>query len=204
VHIPLIDSARSKVTADMESMVLEGLSQVASSFPDLETRRFLNHLHRTSHFWQLHCRLRTTSACCRTSCKISSRTYRPRWKPGSKLRSTCRRYPKSLTQKVLSSCSLLCFQNLSHYLIDPASSSAGLAYKSRIRQEPTSVTAPQWANALWNRLSSLIEDMAGACVKVCLLLIYFWGRCGLLRSSGVYARESIEVKEGSGLADCLS
>jgi hypothetical protein len=61
---------------------------------------------------------------------------------------------------------LLRFQKLSHYLIDPASSSAGLAYKSRIRQEPTNVTAPQWANALWNRLSSLIEDMAGACVKV--------------------------------------
>ena len=33
VHIPFIDSSRSKVTADMESMVLEGLSQIASSFP---------------------------------------------------------------------------------------------------------------------------------------------------------------------------
>jgi hypothetical protein len=49
---------------------------------------------------------------------------------------------------------------------DPASSSAGLAYKSRIRQEPTNVAAPQWAHALWSRLTSLIEDMAGACVKV--------------------------------------
>lgn len=42
----------------------------------------------------------------------------------------------------------------------------GLAYKSRIRQEPTSVTAPQWGQALWSRLTALIEDMAGACVKV--------------------------------------
>jgi hypothetical protein len=41
VHIPSIDSARSKVTADMESMVLEGLSQVASSFPYPDTWRFL-------------------------------------------------------------------------------------------------------------------------------------------------------------------
>ncbi|KAI0301063.1 hypothetical protein B0F90DRAFT_1721396 [Multifurca ochricompacta] len=49
---------------------------------------------------------------------------------------------------------------------DPTSSSTGLAYKSRIRQEPTSVTAPQWANALWSRLTNLIDDMAGACVKV--------------------------------------
>ena len=37
------------------------------------------------------------------------------------------------------------------------------------------MTAPQWANALWNRLSSLIEDMAGACVKVCFFFIYFLG-----------------------------
>lgn len=49
---------------------------------------------------------------------------------------------------------------------DPASSSTGLAYKSRIRQEPTNLTAPQWGQALWSRLTSLIEDMAGACVKV--------------------------------------
>jgi conserved oligomeric Golgi complex subunit 5 len=52
------------------------------------------------------------------------------------------------------------------YFPDPSSSSTGLAYKSRIRQEPTSVTAPQWANALWSRLTALIEDMTGACVKV--------------------------------------
>jgi len=30
VHIPFIDSACSKVTADMESMALDGLNQVAS------------------------------------------------------------------------------------------------------------------------------------------------------------------------------
>ena len=29
-HIPFIESARSKITAEMESMVLEGLAQVAS------------------------------------------------------------------------------------------------------------------------------------------------------------------------------
>jgi conserved oligomeric Golgi complex subunit 5 len=30
VHIPLIESARSKVTAEMESMILDGLTQAAS------------------------------------------------------------------------------------------------------------------------------------------------------------------------------
>lgn len=32
VYIPLIDSARSKVTAEMESMILDGLTQAASYF----------------------------------------------------------------------------------------------------------------------------------------------------------------------------
>ena len=49
---------------------------------------------------------------------------------------------------------------------DSAPPSTGVAYKSRIRTEPTSLTAPQWTNALWARLASLIEDMTGACIKV--------------------------------------
>ena len=36
------------------------------------------------------------------------------------------------------------------------------------------MNAPQWANALWNRLSSLIEDMAGACVKVRASFCYYF------------------------------
>jgi len=58
------------------------------------------------------------------------------------------------------------FPTVDPWTSDPASSSTGLAYKSRIRQEPTNVAAPQWAHALWSRLTSLVEDMAGACVKV--------------------------------------
>ncbi|KAI0779742.1 Golgi transport complex subunit 5-domain-containing protein [Fomes fomentarius] len=42
----------------------------------------------------------------------------------------------------------------------------GLLYKSRVRTEPTSVTAPQWTSALWGSLESLIEEMADCCVKV--------------------------------------
>ena len=42
----------------------------------------------------------------------------------------------------------------------------GLLYKSRVRTEPTSVTAPQWTTALWGSLESLIEEMADCCVKV--------------------------------------
>ena len=39
-------------------------------------------------------------------------------------------------------------------------------YKSRVRTEPTNVTAPQWTAALWGSLESLIEEMADCCIKV--------------------------------------
>ncbi|KAA1471874.1 hypothetical protein DENSPDRAFT_800169 [Dentipellis sp. KUC8613] len=47
-----------------------------------------------------------------------------------------------------------------------APSTQSLAYKSRVRTEPTNLTAPQWSNALWTRLNTLIEDMTGVCIKV--------------------------------------
>lgn len=49
--------------------------------------------------------------------------------------------------------------------IDGASSQ-GLVYKSRIRTEPTNLTAPQWSSAMWTRLESLIEDLSSCCIKV--------------------------------------
>lgn len=49
---------------------------------------------------------------------------------------------------------------------EPQQVSQSLLYKSRVRTEPTSVTAPQFAAALWTRLESLIEQMSSCCVKV--------------------------------------
>ncbi|KAL7281218.1 hypothetical protein ACG7TL_004526 [Trametes sanguinea] len=49
---------------------------------------------------------------------------------------------------------------------ESASLGQGLLYKSRVRTEPTSVTAPQWTAALWGSLESLIEEMADCCIKV--------------------------------------
>jgi hypothetical protein len=40
-------------------------------------------------------------------------------------------------------------------------------YRSRVRTEPTNVTAPQFTAALWTRLEIMIEEMADCCVKVC-------------------------------------
>ncbi|GJJ06135.1 hypothetical protein Clacol_000324 [Clathrus columnatus] len=44
--------------------------------------------------------------------------------------------------------------------------SQGLIYKSRIRTEPTNLTAPQWTSALWGRLETLVEDLSSCCIKV--------------------------------------
>ncbi|KAI0633283.1 Golgi transport complex subunit 5-domain-containing protein [Trametes polyzona] len=49
---------------------------------------------------------------------------------------------------------------------DSGSIGQGLLYKSRVRTEPTSVTAPQWTAALWGSLESLVEEMADCCIKV--------------------------------------
>jgi hypothetical protein len=39
-------------------------------------------------------------------------------------------------------------------------------YRSRIRTEPTSVTAPQWTASLWSKLESLVEDISLHCIRV--------------------------------------
>ncbi|KZT41531.1 hypothetical protein SISSUDRAFT_1059461 [Sistotremastrum suecicum HHB10207 ss-3] len=48
---------------------------------------------------------------------------------------------------------------------DAAPSSPNLAYRSRVRNEPTTLTAPQWTQALWGRMEALIEELAGCCIK---------------------------------------
>ncbi|KAF8510569.1 Golgi transport complex subunit 5-domain-containing protein [Hysterangium stoloniferum] len=47
-----------------------------------------------------------------------------------------------------------------------SSMSSSLIYKSRIRMEPTNLTAPQWTTTLWSRLETLIEDLSSCCIKV--------------------------------------
>ncbi|KAJ3904251.1 Golgi transport complex subunit 5-domain-containing protein [Lentinula edodes] len=44
--------------------------------------------------------------------------------------------------------------------------STGQQYKSRVRTEPTNITASQWTAALWIRLEKMTEEMADCCIKV--------------------------------------
>ncbi|TFK25504.1 hypothetical protein FA15DRAFT_639269 [Coprinopsis marcescibilis] len=48
-------------------------------------------------------------------------------------------------------------------VVEPTASSS---YRSRVRTEPTSTTAPQWTSALWSRLENMFDEMSEGCIKV--------------------------------------
>ncbi|RDX50077.1 hypothetical protein OH76DRAFT_1437882 [Lentinus brumalis] len=130
VHLPFVDAARTRVTTDMEAMVITGLatlnqSLLASSLQTAHNLRVLPDL--------------VQNLITELSDAVESR-----------IRSAfdLSRISKDIMAK------------------EPNSIGQGLLYKSRVRTEPTSVTAPQWTAALWASLESLIEEMADCCVKV--------------------------------------
>jgi len=51
-------------------------------------------------------------------------------------------------------------------IVDLNASGAGLTYRSRVRTEPTNITAAQWTTALWARMEVMVEDMTACCLKV--------------------------------------
>ncbi|KAI0940406.1 hypothetical protein AcW1_003608 [Taiwanofungus camphoratus] len=129
-HLPRIDAARTRITADMETMVITGLatlnqSLLASSLQTAHNLRVLPELVQnlvTDLADAVEGRIRSAFDVARISKEVLAK--------------------------------------------EPTSASHGLVYKSRVRTEPTNVTAPQWTAALWNSLESLIEEMADCCIKV--------------------------------------
>ncbi|KAK0213021.1 Golgi transport complex subunit 5-domain-containing protein [Desarmillaria ectypa] len=55
---------------------------------------------------------------------------------------------------------------ISKEILSKDSAPSPTLYKSRVRTEPTNLTAPQWTAALWARLEVMVQDMAECCVKV--------------------------------------
>ncbi|KAH6914164.1 Golgi transport complex subunit 5-domain-containing protein [Coprinopsis sp. MPI-PUGE-AT-0042] len=49
---------------------------------------------------------------------------------------------------------------------EPLGSPQPASYKSRVRTEPTNITAPQFTSALWTRLEGMFDEMSQCCVKV--------------------------------------
>ncbi|KAF8629271.1 hypothetical protein AX17_005850 [Amanita inopinata Kibby_2008] len=50
--------------------------------------------------------------------------------------------------------------------VEATPSGQSSTYKSRIRTEPTNVTAPQWTAILWEKMEGLFEELTSRCIKV--------------------------------------
>ncbi|KAG1862894.1 Golgi transport complex subunit 5-domain-containing protein [Suillus tomentosus] len=129
-HIPFIEEARCKVTREMESMIMTGLSTLDQSL--------LASSLQTAH----------------NLCVLPTLVQRLS-------KDLC----DAVEERIRSTFDLSC---ISKELVSKENipSSQGLSYKSRVRTEPTNITAPQWTGALWARLESLVEEMAACCIKV--------------------------------------
>ncbi|KAJ7497111.1 Golgi transport complex subunit 5-domain-containing protein [Mycena latifolia] len=131
-HVPFIEDARTKVTSEMENMVLTGLttlnqSLLASSLQTAFNLRVLPELVQSLILdlsQAVEDRIRSAFDLSKISRDASSKDPAPN-------------SPQSPT-----------------------------LYKSRVRTEPTTYTAPQWTAALWARLENMVEEMADCCVKV--------------------------------------
>ncbi|KAJ7124926.1 Golgi transport complex subunit 5-domain-containing protein [Mycena epipterygia] len=131
-HVPFIEDARTKVTSEMENMVLTGLttlnqSLLASSLQTAFNLRVLPELVQSLILdlsQAVEERIRSAFDLSKISRDASSKDPAPN-------------SPQSPT-----------------------------SYKSRVRTEPTTYTAPQWTAALWARLENMVEEMADCCVKV--------------------------------------
>ncbi|EJD03176.1 uncharacterized protein FOMMEDRAFT_146834 [Fomitiporia mediterranea MF3/22] len=129
-YIPAIESARTKISSEMEIMVLTGLgslnrSLLASSLQTAHNLRVLPNL--------------VQSLLADLTDAVEQRI---------KLAFDISRISKELNAK------------------EQTSTASGLLYRSRVRTEPTNVTAPQFGAALWTRLEALIGELADCCIKV--------------------------------------
>ncbi|KAJ7072504.1 Golgi transport complex subunit 5-domain-containing protein [Mycena amicta] len=132
-HIAFITDARTRVTTEMENMVLSGLkdlnqSLLASSLQTAFNLRVLPEL----------------------------------------VQNLILDLSKAVEERIQSAFDLSQISRDASSNKDPAPNAphSPTSYKSRVRTEPTTYTAPQWAAALWARLESMIDDMADCCVKV--------------------------------------
>ncbi|KAG2079304.1 hypothetical protein BDR04DRAFT_1086528 [Suillus decipiens] len=129
-HIPFIEDAQYKVTHEMKSMIITGLSTLDQSL-------LASSLQTAYNLRALPTLIQGLS---RDLCDAVEERIRTAFDLSS------------ISKEVVSK--------------ENVPSSQGLLYKSRVRTEPTNITAPQWTAALWTRLESLIEEMAACCIKV--------------------------------------
>ncbi|KAF9047312.1 Golgi transport complex subunit 5-domain-containing protein [Panaeolus papilionaceus] len=131
-QVPFIEEAKTTITAEMETMVLKGLSTLnqtllASSLQTAFNLRILPNLVQnllSDLSLAVEDRIRNALDINKISKEVTAR--------------------------------------------EPAGSTPqnSQMYRSRVRTEPTNVTAPQFSAALWLRLEAMFQEMADCCIKV--------------------------------------
>ncbi|KAI5889748.1 uncharacterized protein SCHCODRAFT_02601723 [Schizophyllum commune H4-8] len=182
-HIPFIEESRTTVTTEMENMVVAGLASLNQSLlaSSLQTAYNLNVLPElvqsliSDLSLAVEERIRTTfdmtkiskDALGKASLDVR-RATRPSIAPLGRLarhlylRCIISPFDFSLSM----SFNVLTRPSLPPHVFHASATQSNTQYRSRIRTEPTNLTAPQWTAALWTRLESMIEEMAGCCIKV--------------------------------------
>ncbi|ESK92953.1 conserved oligomeric golgi complex subunit 5-like [Moniliophthora roreri MCA 2997] len=130
--IPFIEESRTKVTSEMENMVLTGLATLNQSILASSLQTAYN--------------LRVLPQLVQSLISDLSQAVEDRIRTAFDM--------NKISRDVLDAAS------------SPSQTQSPTLYRSRVRTEPTNVTAPQWTAALWTRLEKMIEDMADCCVKV--------------------------------------
>ncbi|KAF5385847.1 hypothetical protein D9615_002395 [Tricholomella constricta] len=131
-HVPFIEDARAKITNEMESMVLTGLTSLNQSLLASSLQTAYN--------------LRVLPELVQNLILDLSQAVEERIRSAFDL--------SKISKEALAK--------------DSAAASSPQSpptYRSRVRTEPTNVTAPQFTAALWSRLEVMIEDMADCCIK---------------------------------------
>ncbi|KAG6813690.1 hypothetical protein H0H92_008538 [Tricholoma furcatifolium] len=132
-HVRFIEESRTKITTEMETMVLTGLttlnqSLLASSLQTAYNLRVLPQL----------------------------------------VQNLLINLSQAVEERIRSAFDLskISKEALAKDAVSASSPQSPPTYRSRVRTEPTNVTAPHFTATLWSRLEVMIEDMADCCIKV--------------------------------------
>ncbi|KAF9264225.1 hypothetical protein L218DRAFT_1028995 [Marasmius fiardii PR-910] len=129
--MPFLEDSRTKVTNEMENMVLAGLTTLNQSLlsSSLQTAYNLRVLPKL-------------------------------------VQSLIADLAQAVEERIRSAFDMNKISRDASGKASPSQTHSPTLYRSRVRTEPTNLTAPQWSVALWARLEKMVEEMTDCCVKV--------------------------------------
>ncbi|KAG6862317.1 hypothetical protein C0995_016015 [Termitomyces sp. Mi166 len=152
-HVRFIEEARTKVTNEMESMVLTGLTTLNQSLLASSLQAAYN--------------LQVLPQLVQNLVSDLSQAVEDRIRSAFDLTKISKEALAKGATYHLSVTIVDAYHVVS--IIDAVTSSSPQSpptYRSRVRTEPTNVTAPHFTATLWSRLEVMIQDMADCCIKV--------------------------------------